>query len=304
MGGAVMIRLVERSRPIALVVVCGATLSGASILATPRAIVAGSDHVVVAAPASPPPVPSSVPVDEPAPSPPEPEPEPLPEPETRPVEALPPPAPPPTRPPVKVPPPPPPEPEPGLPEVEPYRGARGGHRTAIIGDSITFSSSGALHDRLDSRYRVSVDGRPYFTVGDQLPVAAVYAAHEPAPSLVVINLGTNDVNLSVPIERTQRDLAAMVSLFPDARCVVVVTVTTNTAEARFNQRADAINAVIENASADDARIRVADWSALVRRHEDEGWPEGGLTDDGIHPTEVGQRVLADLIHTTLATCSG
>jgi hypothetical protein len=188
------------------------------------------------------------------------------------------------------------------PDVEPYTGLPTGRRVAVIGDSITDATRSVLHDRLDHRYLVSIDGRPGFKLGQQLPVARVYAAQRPAPDTVVINLGTNDAGRD-DAAGTDADLRAMLDTVGAARCVVLVTVTTDTLDPTYNGRADAINRLVLQAAARrDGRIRLADWRGAVRWAYAAGLPFGELTRDRIHPTEVGQRVLTDLVEESLASC--
>jgi hypothetical protein len=187
-------------------------------------------------------------------------------------------------------------------QVEPYDGAPGA-RLAIIGDSITRQGHEGLHRRFGGSRPVSVDGRDGFTVAQQFPTARAYAGQRPAPTTVVINLGTNDAGWSVPLADTEVAAEATLRLFDPARCIVVVTVNANTPDRARNERSSAINDRVWRAAARrDARIRIADWDGLVRAAYARGEPEGPLTRDTIHPTELGQRELAELIGATVETC--
>jgi hypothetical protein len=188
-------------------------------------------------------------------------------------------------------------------EVEPYTGNATGERLAVIGDSITQMSHDEIHRQLDGAYHVSVDGRPGFTISEQLPVAAVYSQQHPVPGVIVVNLGTNDAVLGTTLADATRDLADITANFPTARCVVLTTVNANTMGVTFNDWANAFNfwAIFAMAGTDD-RIRIADWNTSVHTYYEDGQPQGDLTYDLVHPTPIGQERLADLTKTAIDTC--
>jgi hypothetical protein len=188
-------------------------------------------------------------------------------------------------------------------EVEPYSGSATGDRLAVIGDSITEMSHDAIHRQLDGAYYVSVDGRPGFTISEQLPVAAVYSQQHPAPDVIVVNLGTNDAMLGTTLGDATNDLADVTANFPRARCVVLTTVNANTMGVTFNDWANAFNFwTIFGMAGADARVRIADWNTSVHAYYEAGQPQGDLTYDLVHPTPLGQERLSTLVADTVASC--
>ena len=187
--------------------------------------------------------------------------------------------------------------------VEPYKGKATGPRVAVIGDSITFLTKEEIHAWLDPNYYVSVDGRSGFTIAQQLSVATVYAGQTPKPSIVVVNLGTNDMTQAVPVWASGYDLGSMTGKFPSAKCIVLVDINGNTMNATWNAWAAQFNQdVIYTAAAWDARVRVVRWHRFVRDYFSAGQPYGELTTDMVHPTELGQYFLGSMIKDQVNVC--
>lgn len=178
----------------------------------------------------------------------------------------------------------------------------------MIGDSLTVQAAPGLHQRLDQRFRVTINAFQGFTIGNQLPAARVLGSER--PDIAVINLGTNDAWKALPIEQSVRNYEAMVAEFP-AGCLVIVTVIDSTAgldpkdpyhadlAAQLNQRLREIAAV--------RGAVIVDWASAVAGHELEYNTSAvdskvGLAADGIHQNPTGSAVLSDLIVKGVDSC--
>jgi hypothetical protein len=173
---------------------------------------------------------------------------------------------------------------------------------AVIGDSITYVSAPEIGDALDGDWAPSIDGRPGFTVVDQLPAARALAADR--PEQVVINLGTNDVTGTGDLGTALAALAEMVALFPDAECIHVVTVSElmRIDERNAPERAAAFNEGVRALAATDPRLRVIDWTETMQAAQAAD-PDLVLTDDTVHPSLEGQRLLADTYRDAVEACA-
>ena len=134
------------------------------------------------------------------------------------------------------------------------------------------------------------------------PYAVEAAAAD--PEQVIVNLGSNDVLLSWPLDRSVEAYTRLLGYFDDARCVHLVTVNE-----RFRSNVDeglAFRALLLNNQirllAASAGARVIDWSKMVADYEAAGSPYGPITSDSVHPTELGQKMLADAYREGLRTC--
>jgi lysophospholipase L1-like esterase len=178
-----------------------------------------------------------------------------------------------------------------------------GPPVALIGDSITANLQKEAKRRLGDDYALTVDGRPGYLAGEQLP-AVENAARFPFDQ-VVINLGTNDVMTSDhDLDETVASLDQAVTAVAGIRCVHLVTVS----EGMINETDDAgprarrVNQAIREIAARHPNVRVIDWAAIERQEQaDRGEP---ITTDTVHPTDVGNRVLADAYGESLAACAG
>jgi lysophospholipase L1-like esterase len=173
---------------------------------------------------------------------------------------------------------------------------------AVIGDSITFVSRSAISGELGDDWAVNIDGRPGYTVADQLPAARALAGNDPVQAIV--NLGTNDVTADGALQPALDALAEMVAQFPDAECIHLVTVSELIGFDRPDtvERARAFNAGVRELAATDARIRVIDWTTALRDAQAAD-PGVVLTEDTVHPSPAGQRLLAERYDQALAGCS-
>lgn len=174
-------------------------------------------------------------------------------------------------------------------------------RVAVVGDSITWQSSGPINDELGDRWRLDVRGVPGATIGDMVEVAGDMAGQ--SPRQVVVNLGTNDVVLKVPPAQSAADLDRLLDQFTDVECIHLVTVHDYifTFEDGFvTPWAQATN----QALADVARRRgvgVIDWNAtLAYRLAVPDSPD--LLVDTVHLTPAGIDVLVDTYGEALRGC--
>jgi len=174
--------------------------------------------------------------------------------------------------------------------------------TAVIGDSITDISRPTLEDALASEYEVQIDGVGGARVDQMLGEADKLAATH--PQQVVINLGTNDVVGKWPLDQSLRSYEEMVDKFPGTRCLHFVTVNEDIvalSDPDLRNRAVEYNNRLR-ALAAERKARVIEWDRIVRDYLAAGEPEGHLSTDSIHPTELGQRKLADAYRASLDAC--
>ncbi len=171
----------------------------------------------------------------------------------------------------------------------------------VIGDSITVVAGPAITTELERRWDPVVSGWPGLTIAGQMATARELASRD--PEQVVINLGTNDVTGTDDLAPALDSLTEMVALFPDARCIHLVTVSDGIVVPGRDAaaRAAELNAGIAALAADDPRLRVIDWAATLREAQVTN-PEVVFTEDTVHPEEPGQRLLADAYARSLATC--
>jgi hypothetical protein len=173
-------------------------------------------------------------------------------------------------------------------------------RVLVLGDSITDRSQASLNEELGASYSLSIDGKASFRIGEQLPSAQRWATR--SFDQVVINLGTNDAVQGGSMRQSGADLGTIVAQFPEARCVHLVTVTEDIpaeASPAAAGRAALINQRMREIASGDARVRVLDWSAVVHAELERG---GAPTLDGVHPTEEGHQMLADLYSASIRNC--
>jgi lysophospholipase L1-like esterase len=173
-----------------------------------------------------------------------------------------------------------------------YTGAPRAPKVAVIGDSITWMSTDAIHDALDPSYAVEITGVVGATSRLQVHGTDIPEFREAAttnPDIVIINLGTNDGD--APAEDVLDDLNRARALFPSAACYVPVTLTTH-GVGTFEPSSEAavyVNQVLP-------RAHLADWASAVDAKPSLVGP------DGVHPTGDGSVVLADLYKSAADSC--
>src|SRR5262249_1363241 len=115
------------------------------------------------------------------------------------------------------------------------------------------------------------------------------------PTVVVVDLGTNDVVKGVPTATSLAAIDNVIANFPSS-CVVVVNVNEQTTAGGYNTAA----AHAFNQGLVDRGLRIADWTCALTGH---------LTAYAASPAQVmpsagGQTALAGLVSGTVHTCFG
>ena len=168
----------------------------------------------------------------------------------------------------------------------------GSPRTDVgaVGDSITVQITETLESRARGRFSLEVAAVSGATIGDMVDEAATVA--EARPSVLVVNLGSNDVIRGVPPEQSAADLDRLLDQFTGLGCLVIVTVNetmVSPAEGPLTDRAVATNAAIAEVAARRGAV-VVDWNAiLASERATPGTPD--LLLDTIHVTGFGVEVL-------------
>jgi hypothetical protein len=164
---------------------------------------------------------------------------------------------------------------------------------AVIGDSITWQSSGPINDELGERWRLDVRGVPRATIGEMVDVAGDMAGQ--SPSQVVVNLGTNDVVRKVPPAQSAADLERLLDQFTDVECIHLVTVHDyifNYDDGFVTPWSQATNQALAEVAMRRG-VKVIDWNvALAYRLAVPGSPD--LLVDTVHLTPEGIDVLVDI----------
>jgi len=175
----------------------------------------------------------------------------------------------------------------------------------VFGDSITYDSASAIESTLGPRYAYVLNGTPGATITEETPAVktAMTNGREQIRD-VILNLGTNDAIQEGVGNNTnwQQSLSDLLGDVDSAQCVILVTVNTNAdhywgptensnVAAQINQDIYAVRAL------DPGRYKVIDWNSLV--HQNLDW----LQPDGIHPSAIGQKGLADWYALALSVCT-
>ncbi|MCU1455814.1 MAG: hypothetical protein JWN46_3960 [Acidimicrobiales bacterium] len=173
---------------------------------------------------------------------------------------------------------------------------------AVLGDSITVLTEPDLRT-ISARYNLQIGAVSGATAEDMLRSAQLLAAQHPRQ--VILNLGTNNVMHAQPPEATLTAIEQIIVLFSNARCIHLVTV--NASMIRFDDphltaRINQVNSGLRQIAARDHRVDVIDWSARVRAYQVAREPQGHLLYDTVHPTALGQRLLAQMYEQALKSC--
>lgn len=185
---------------------------------------------------------------------------------------------------------------------EPAPGPAATDDVALVGDSITEMADRDLRRELEPPYHLRIRGRGGYRIEEMEPYAIELATTK--PEQVVINLGSNDILKNWPLERSVTALNRMTAKFQGYRCLHLVTVNEYfnvPDDPGVHDRAAALNEEIRRIAASNG-FRVIDWNALVVAYIQDGLPEGALTGDSIHPTEVGTAKLSKLYREALDSC--
>jgi hypothetical protein len=175
----------------------------------------------------------------------------------------------------------------------------------FVGDSITFQSTADINAHYRTNYDVGIQA--VIGIDTYLSQGAVEKQAADAPSVEVINLGTNDANrvgvaitgtrdgqpVTIEPAQTIEDidgrLDAFNAEFPDS-CVVFVTINTH------NPTWSPANAAAINDHIRATFPHVADWDAAYDPSYFD-WP------DTPHPNETGRQALLALEDATIAGCT-
>lgn len=180
--------------------------------------------------------------------------------------------------------------------------ARAGPKVELVGDSITFISTGTFTGRLGNDWNVIVSGVSGDRADQRLPDLPGLVAEDPRQ--VVINLGTNDVLQKKEPAETIVALEKVGAAFGHARCIHLVTISENMTsftDTGLGSRAAQLNGLIRDLAGRHG-WGVVPWAQLVRDYEQGAHPFGPLTTDTVHPTPLGQQILSDAYRKALAAC--
>ena len=141
----------------------------------------------------------------------------------------------------------------------------------------------------------------FFVAGDPSPLEREVA--ERAPDRVLLTLGTNDVFGGQTIESTaaEIDLAVgqVLGRAPGASVYVANAVPVDDARAgtsgvasRMRRLGEAVGELVERRRAGGERVRLVDLST--------GFDAATMTTDGVHPNDVGERLIAERFSRALA----
>ena len=197
------------------------------------------------------------------------------------------------------------------PPVDAYAGNVTGKTVAVVGDSITALTKPKFLYYFKPAYRISVHGWSGATISEQQPTAVDYQARTPKPNIAVINLGSNDAQtlprISMATARARID--TMLNTFSTASCLVLTTINANTLKAdgtantEFNNWANDFNFwVLFDLQNKNPKVRLVQWNNVVKDYYAAGSPRGQLTTDTLHPTDVGQDILAQHTISTVRSC--
>ena len=167
---------------------------------------------------------------------------------------------------------------------------RSGTDVAVVGDSISVQLTPYLTEAAEGDFSIGIAAVSGATVGEMVDDAATLA--DSSPSILIVNLGSNDVIRGVPPEQSAADLERLLDQFTGVRCLVVVRVNENMfsyEEGYLTERAVATNAALAEVAARRGAV-VIDWNAILdAERATPGTPDMLL--DTIHVTGYGAEVL-------------
>ncbi|MEI2653585.1 MAG: GDSL-type esterase/lipase family protein [Microthrixaceae bacterium] len=174
----------------------------------------------------------------------------------------------------------------------------GGNSVVLVGDSLTVLVSDQVAAEAKADYDIEVTATWGVRIDEELDPAAVAA--ESSPDQVIINIGTNNVLQRHDTTASAEDLAAMLDLFDDASCLHLVTVNEriNRLGDDFGPDAAAFNAKLREIAARRLNTHVIDWNQIVADHV----ADGIISEDSVHPTPAGVKLLADAYVGALRDC--
>ena len=167
---------------------------------------------------------------------------------------------------------------------------RSGTDVAVVGDSISVQLTPYLTEAAEGDFSIGIAAVSGATVGEMVDDAATLA--DSSPSILIVNLGSNDVIRGVPPEQSAADLERLLDQFTGVRCLVVVRVNENMfsyEKGYLTERAVATNAALAEVAARRGAV-VIDWNAILdAERATPGTPDMLL--DTIHVTGYGAEVL-------------
>jgi lysophospholipase L1-like esterase len=182
-------------------------------------------------------------------------------------------------------------------------------RVVILGDSITNASQGELLERFADRDGdLTVDATPGYTAEEVLVQASAVVDElgDDEAEQVIVNVGTNDMFSGYDPARTRDDVVAIVDLFPNARCVHVVTIS----ERIFNfeipdlpDRIVELNGLLEDLAGERSQVRILDWNEVLDDPPGDLETSDLLRSDTVHTSPEGEQVLADAYLEALDDCA-
>jgi hypothetical protein len=181
---------------------------------------------------------------------------------------------------------------------------------AMVGDSIFWGATDLIQARHGVDWTMRIDAVPGATTNEQVGAAAGLAQVTDPVGQLVVELGTNDAHQGRSLDESRRSMEQILALFPEARCIHLVTVTDtlrDTAPGASWTAAVAYNDMLREFT-DDPRVHMVEWAALLSANDVRfGGPvgvrsNGALLGDNVHPNPDGQVALSDLVAESLATC--
>jgi lysophospholipase L1-like esterase len=168
---------------------------------------------------------------------------------------------------------------------------------AVIGDSVTFLASGEIQAGADQAgYRLLITGRIGFTAAQLAPDVTRFARQH--PSVVLFELGTNDVTQSVTGATSaaayERVMDSYRTRFGDA-CLIATTVSSHRAIPIMDRTAQAINAWLHAHF-----THVVEWDDYEWAQRQAGHVL--VEPDEVHPNDAGQQALANLDLAAIKSC--
>jgi len=175
-------------------------------------------------------------------------------------------------------------------------------RVAVIGDSIMALTDPVLRATLASQHNVDIRAVGGMEIAQMDAPADELAATK--PDQVVIDLGTNDVIHGKDMATAAKDIEAMAAKFAGNRCVHLVTVNEgffSTEGKDLTTPARQLNASIRSLALAKG-YHIVDWADIAAKYTAAKEPNGSLTSDTIHPTDLGQHMLADAVRESVDLC--
>jgi lysophospholipase L1-like esterase len=186
-----------------------------------------------------------------------------------------------------------------LPNI--YQGDQLGVKVGIVGDSITCLSAKYLQDDFQSKYAYQISCKNGITIAEGTPAAVkIDKSLEGAPSVIIVNLGTNDA-LKDKHDSGQQDLNdigtawkaldALAADLSNVPCVIWVSVS-QVPDVYGSNVGRGINEWIHNrATSVPGNFEINWWGLLKTGNNALAWLSPV---DGVHTTQIGQQELASL----------